>query len=166
MKIVGKQLESWAHSQADIINKDLFARSAFNRYYYAAFLVTREMLADIESRWKGVPHANIPEILERSLQKPLVKQLELNVRRNLMAENEKERLKHKFIQATSDLADLLKFAYEARVVADYEPETIIVCSGDVMWLKSFKLNSAERWFDRANSYCKVIRRVWRDAGFA
>jgi hypothetical protein len=46
---------------------DAFGRSAFNRYYYAAFLSTRELLATIERSWKGVPHSNIPDLLENDL---------------------------------------------------------------------------------------------------
>ena len=44
MKIVGEKLERWALEQKAVDEKDLFGRSAFNRYYYAVFLLTREML--------------------------------------------------------------------------------------------------------------------------
>ena len=52
---------------------DAFGRSAFNRYYYAAFLSTRELLSMIERSWSGVPHSNIPALLENDLRATLNK---------------------------------------------------------------------------------------------
>ena len=58
MKIVGEQLESWALDRKVETERDLFGRSAFNRYYYAVFLLTREMLGEFKASWKKTMHAN------------------------------------------------------------------------------------------------------------
>lgn len=44
MKVVGEQLHDWALQKKAQPERDVFGRSAFNRFYYAAFLITREML--------------------------------------------------------------------------------------------------------------------------
>lgn len=59
MQYVGSELERLALSDADPNNADLLGRSAFNRYYYAAFLITRETLGYMQPNWKGTQHANI-----------------------------------------------------------------------------------------------------------
>lgn len=63
MKVVGDKLENFALGEKNILSKDLFGRSAFNRYYYAAFLVTREMLGELQNSWKATPHRQIPILL-------------------------------------------------------------------------------------------------------
>ena len=53
--------------------------TAFNRYYYAAFLTTRDLLIQIDKGWSRTSHANIPELLEADLLKRVrasVKKLE------------------------------------------------------------------------------------------
>ena len=52
MQYVGSELERLALSDADPNNADLLGRSAFNRYYYAAFLITRETLGYMQPNWK------------------------------------------------------------------------------------------------------------------
>lgn len=164
MKVVGKQLEKWAHTQSDFHKKNLFGRSAFNRYYYAAFLITREMLSNYKSEWKRTPHAEIPRLLETSFSKPVISQLNNYKRKGLMTDGEVSRLRTKLKTATSELASLLREAYDARVIADYEPETTITTKGNIISLKLYKLDSASSWADRANSYCKTIYSVRRDVG--
>ena len=164
MKVVGEQLEGWAHTQSDFYEKDLFGRSAFNRYYYAAFLIAREMLSKYKSEWKCTPHAEIPNLLETSFSNQIINKLKQNKKKGLMTDSEVSRLRKKLRTATSELASLLKEAYDARVIADYEPETTITTKGNTISLKHYKLNSASGWADRANNYCKIIYSVRRDAG--
>ncbi|MDP1548660.1 MAG: hypothetical protein Q8L97_00665 [Nitrosomonas sp.] len=164
MKIVGDQLEKWAHIQSESHKKDLFGRSAFNRYYYAAFLITREMLGNYKSEWKRTPHAEIPKLLKSSFSKPVINQMNINQKKGLMTTSEASRLRKKLKTATSELANLLKEAYDARVIADYDPETTITIEGNNISLKFYKLNSASSWADRASGYCKTIYSVRRDVG--
>lgn len=164
MKVVGKQLEEWAHTQPDSHKKDLFSRSAFNRYYYAAFLITREMLSKYKSEWKCTRHAEIPNLLETSFSRSVINQLEKKKKQGLMTDGEVSRLRTTLKTATSELAILLREAYDVRVIADYEPETVITTVGNTISLKRYKLSSASSWENRADGYCKTIYRVWRDVG--
>lgn len=166
MKVVGDQLENWAHAQSDFRSSDLFGRSAFNRYYYAAFLVTREMLGDLDSNWKHTQHKNIPELLEVALKKPVLNKLSANVRKDIITEGDKKRLQQELQIATTDLANLLREAYDVRIVADYEPEESVIIKNKVITLKGCKLNSASGWVGRAKNCCKTIRRVWQETGLA
>ena len=164
MKLVGEKLEDVALSESDGMRKDLFGRSAFNRYYYAAFLITREMLGDIEPKWKKTPHKAIPELLKNAVRKPVVNRLKLNAKKDIITSGELSVLQTKLTKATTELANLLLQAYDVRLVADYEPETHITETKRIITLRSCTLTSANTWADRASAYCKDIRKVWRDSG--
>lgn len=164
MKLVGQKLESFAASESDEFIKDLFGRSAFNRYYYAAFLITREMLGDINPKWKKTPHKEIPELLQSAVRKPVINRLKQDARRNLITNGQLRTLQSKLTNATVELANLLVQAYDVRLVADYEPENHISIERKIIVLSSCKLTSATNWADRASAYCKDIRKVWKDSG--
>lgn len=164
MKLVGDQLSTWALSQKDDAAQDVFGRSAFNRYYYAAFLVTRAMLSEFDTKWKKQNHSSIPSLLTTTLKKRVKASLDKNVKAGLMSEGERGKLLASLSSSTSELSNLLLGAYSLRCVADYEPEELIAVDGRIIKLQSEKLTSAKSWPDKANSYCKVIRRVWQEAG--
>ncbi len=164
MQIVAHQLECWANENDEEIEKDLFGRSAFNRYYYASFLITREMLGAFRTTWKRTAHAGIPELLEAGLKKTVVNQIKRNCAKNIMTAREGSVLRDKLRVASAELANLLRIAYDARKIADYEPEIKIITANKVIKLDTHKLSSAAGWPNRASSNCKTIRSVWRDAG--
>jgi hypothetical protein len=69
MRVVADRLADWAASEADADNADLFGRSAFNRYYYAAYLITREMLRKLDPKWAASGHRQIPDLLQKTVTK-------------------------------------------------------------------------------------------------
>ena len=166
MKIVGQELERWALTQKNEGDKDLFARSAFNRYYYALFLVTRQMIGDFEAGWRGTVHAQIPNLLRTAVKKKVERSLKKAVRNDLMSLGESSRIRDEHNTSISTLATLLEEAYQVRIVADYEPEIVVEQTGSVISLDSHKLTSAKAWPDRASACCKSIRKVWKEAGLA
>lgn len=166
MKIVGEKLEEIAVLERDKDLQNLFGRSAFNRYYYAAFLITREMLGELNNAWKKTAHSEIPNLLETSVRKQPINNLKLSAKKELITSGEFSRLNTSLTNATAELANLLRQAYDVRVIADYEPDQIIVVKGKVISLHSIKLTSANTWMNRANSFCKDIRKVWKEAGLA
>lgn len=159
MKIVGDQLAAWALAQTEDDNKDLFGRSAFNRYYYAAFLSTRQMLGEFEPKWQTTAHRNIPDLLKGELKRELKSAIDLSRPEGIKVIN-----KHN--SSVNALASLLEQAYKVRISADYEPELRIQQTNKVISLGNHKLTSAERWPGRAASYCKAIRDAWKVAGLA
>lgn len=166
MKLVGERLGNYAASESDDSKKDLFGRSAFNRYYYAAFLITREMLGEINRKWKTTPHKDIPGLLQGAVCKPVIHRLKLDAKKDLITNGELSSLQSKLNNATNELANLLVEAYDVRLVADYEPENHIAVKNKIIVLSSCKLTSANNWADRASAYCKDIRKVWKDSGLA
>jgi len=164
MKLVGEKLESYAEAESDLVKRDLYGRSAFNRYYYAAFLITRKMLGEIEPKWKKTPHKDIPQLLKGAVRKPVVQRLKQDAKKDLITNGQMRALQSKLNIATNELANLLVQAYDVRLVADYEPENYIAVKDNVIVLSSCKLTSANSWADRANAYCKDIRKVWMDSG--
>lgn len=164
MKLVGEKLERYADSESDILKKDLFGRSAFNRYYYAAFLITREMLGELQPKWKKTPHREIPGLLQGAVRKPVINRLKQDAKKDLITNGELHVLQSLLTNATNNLANLLVQAYDVRVVADYEPENHITANGKNIVLRACKLTTANNWADRANAYCKAIRKVWKDSG--
>lgn len=166
MKVVGEKLESVALLERDVFKKDLFGRSAFNRYYYAAFLVTRKMLGELNPSWKHTAHREIPNLLLTGVRKPVVRKLKQNAKKDLMTLGESSALQTKLTKATMELSNLLLQAYDVRSVADYEPEQQIAIDNKVITLCSCKLTSANTWADKANAFCKDIRKVWKESGVA
>lgn len=164
MKLVGDRLSVWALSQKDDSIQNMFGRSAFNRYYYSAFLVTRAMLAEFDSKWKKQNHSSMPELLTVHLKKRVKRSLDNNVKAGVMTESERGKLLTTLVSSTAELSNLLLNAYSVRCVADYEPEELITIDGRVIKLQSEKITSAKRWPDKANGYCKSIQRVWKEAG--
>jgi len=166
MKIVGDKLGSIASLERDHFKKDLFGRSAFNRYYYAAFLVTREMLGELNPSWKRTAHREIPNLLLTGVRKPVVRKLKESVKKDLMTLGESSALQTKLTKATTELSNLLLQAYDVRSVADYEPEQQITLNNNIIALSSCKLTLANTWADKASAYCKGIRKVWKESGVA
>ncbi|MBC3382033.1 hypothetical protein H8I69_23235 [Serratia fonticola] len=166
MKIVGEALESLAIKESSAENANLYGRSAFNRYYYASFLVTRETLAKLDPKWKMTPHAEIPTRLRETICISVKRELEKQVRAGLKTKSEKGNLLTNLQSSSAELAELLEHAYDARVVADYRPEELIKIDEKIVSLRSYKLTTARAWPDRANAYCKIILRVWKEVGLA
>ena len=166
MKIVGDQLATWALAQTEDDKKDLFGRSAFNRYYYAAFLSTRQMLGKFEKKWERTAHRNIPDLLKGKLKKELKSAIDKLVIDGILTTGEGTQVKEQHDKPIRALADLLKQAYEVRISADYEPQVRIQQTNKVISLRDHTLTSAEKWPGRADSYCKAIRRAWKEAGLA
>lgn len=164
MKIVGEKLENLAQSERDDLAKDLFCRSAFNRYYYAAFLITRKMLGELNLSWKTTPHKEIPNLLTTGVKKPVLNRLKMYAKKDFITEGEKSTLITKLTNATTHLSNLLDEAYDIRVIADYEPEILVEGENSKLALKNHKLTTANGWENRASAYCKDIRSVWRDSG--
>ncbi|URQ90958.1 hypothetical protein [Pseudoalteromonas sp. SCSIO 43101] len=166
MQYVGSELERLALSDADPNNADLLGRSAFNRYYYAAFLITRETLGYMQPNWKGTQHANIPELLTTSLKKPAKHALTKQRRNGLITPGKESRLLTELRTTASELAQLLTQAYDARILADYEPEIKTIKDKNVICLQSHKLTTARQWPEQADRHCARLKRIWKEIGLA
>lgn len=144
--------------RASAAELDLFGRSAYNRYYYAMFLLVREMLTRMNPVWSDNAHAAIPELLVGTV---IAKLKQASKRARRIGDNESVDLCSQGVAAAISLADLMKVGYASRVVADYNPEIpIVLSSGDRFTLNTVSINDAHDWPDRARRFTRIILRVW------
>ena len=137
---------------------DLFGRSAFNRYYYATYLQVRALLGNLDNTWLKAKHKNIPEILTGQV----VKKINNNrVRLQKIGDSDAVGICNRAKTSALELANMMKDAYAARVMADYEPDIPIVRDGrDRFRLNMIPVSTAHEWPNRAKEHCGRIRRAW------
>ena len=120
----------------------------------------------MQSHWKGTAQAEIPNLLEKALRKPVLTQLRNQMRQGLIDEGDKSRILTNINAAGYELAQLLRNAYHARILADYEPEIPLMKQDDMIMLDSYKLTTAREWPNRAEILCKRLLKSWKEAGLA
>lgn len=162
MEIVALHLQEEANSRDQAVDKDAFGRSSFNRYYYAAFIEARNMMASLHTEWARMPHKQIPTVLresvERDLKKAKDRALRVDDRATLQA-------CVTAISAAKGLADLLERSFATRVVADYRLETMVVFNKkDDFTLNSVPISVARHWPSKARGFSTSIANGWRQAG--
>lgn len=157
---VGHHLQNFAHNFAGE-ERDAYARSAFNRYYYSIFLKTRDLFISLDPTWSRKPHADYPVTLRASVRKQLKKgwtRAQKSGDIKLMRDIETA------LKAIEALSSLLEKAYAIRVVADYEPEQVVEFNGENRFsLKEVEITSAHGWRARCNTFCTEIRNAWVQA---
>ena len=135
----------------------LFGRSAFNRFYYSAYLLTKQHLLPV---FPGLPgkHADLPNYLRGSVAK------ELNRRKN-QARRVEDQTTLMLVQgarkAAIELADLLTVGYSARVVADYEPEVDVNFYDHGFALNEVRVTEAESWPHKAKQFALLVGNAMR-----
>lgn len=140
-------------------DRDIYARSAFNRYYYDLFLLVRGMLASFDSeKWSSLPHVAYPEVL-RKIAKDFQKE-------QRQAQRNGDMPLHTILQlavsASKALASLMEKAYGVRVVADYTPEeSINFVSAGRFSLKNIDITEAHNWRTDVETWIKNIEQAWR-----
>lgn len=138
---------------------DLFARSAFNRYYYATFLLTKEMLVGMNPDWKDVKHAGIPQVLDGAVVDKLRKAGKDATR---VEDGQANTLCNQGINAAKGIAELMREGYASRVIADYHPSTRVVLSANNRFmLNNVSINDAHGWPDRTKKLIPTVVRAWR-----
>lgn len=164
MQVVGDKLQEWAKSEKEDCAADLFGRSAFNRYYYSAYLVTRAMLFELDPHWARMSHKAIPDFLQNGFPNRVRKEIQRALKSNMINAGRASRYRTTLNSSTSNLANLLLRAYDIRVVADYEPDKAIIINGTIMILESETASSASHWHNKASLYTKEILRIWKELG--
>ena len=148
--------------QAD--EADAFGRTAFNRYYYAAFLSTRDLLIQIDRSWANLPHGNIPGILETDLIRRLRKALKPLQDKGLVAEGKAKSLVNQAGSAGGEMASILRMAYKVRVTADYMPEEKVIFDPATFRLATHTEAEAKQWLLRIDRNKGILLSVAKEAG--
>lgn len=155
---VATSLHSQALAMVDPEQRDVFARSAFNRLYYSTFLVVRSVLKDLNPEWGYIAHKTVPEVLRGQIVSTLAKGISASRKANdVQTLSQCSSAK----KAAEELASLLQFAYATRVTADYRPE--IKISNPIA--NDYKLNevsvsSARNWPIKASGLARSIKNAW------
>lgn len=156
---VGHHLQKEAMKPASQ-ERDAFARSAFNRYYYSAFLNIREMLGDLDSSWSSMTHKSYPEVLQGQVKR------RFNQARSRAVRNDDTVLVDRIDaakRAIDELTKTMRTAYGIRVVADYEPlEEVEFDPKHRFSLRSVGITDAHQWESNTRILCQNVRNTWNE----
>lgn len=159
MEQVASHLNQETLKRVGAPERDLFGRSAFNRYYYAAFLETRANLRLMSDDWASLPHKDIPAVLTGQVRDRL---------RHGMKQASKAgdlptvRQCSDAMDAAEELAKTLIEAYATRVVADYNAEILINFKGTQEYsLNEVSVEKAKAWPHRARTLARMVSSAWQ-----
>ena len=157
MESVARHLKDHALTLGPTDEAALFGRSAFNRYYYSAFLLTKLYLLPV---LPALPekHAGIPEFLQGSVARELNRR-KAQARR--VDDHASIQLAHNARLAAVELAALLKTGYSARVVADYHLETPLDFYDRGFKLNEVRVSEAETWPHKSRQLAVMIAGAMR-----
>jgi len=160
MEVVASHLQEEAVRRSPGPDADQFARSAFNRYYYATFLEVKAKLATLRPEWANeMQHAAMPEILRGKVKAALTAGRNKATR----ADDRKiAQLCQDACRAAAEVAKLLDEGRVTRVTADYHPDIPV----DFIHSPDFELNKvgvkvARHWPQRARVQMSLIGNAWR-----
>ena len=138
--------------------RDAYARSAYNRYYYGAFLNVRRFLSEIDTSWSGLPHKSYPEILRGKVTRKFKDQRR---RAYKVGDGKLVGRIDGVLRGLYEMADILEVAYGIRVVADYyDNERVEFSANDRFKLRSVSINDAHGWAEKTGILCQSAMNVW------
>ncbi|TDM06122.1 MAG: hypothetical protein C4K60_15855 [Ideonella sp. MAG2] len=159
MEDVAQHLQQEAIKRTDPGQRDEFARSAFNRFYYATFIPLSRSLADMKDQWTELPHKDVPELLRGSL----IRELKLGKKRaEKLGDNDTAGLCARAISNCHEVAAIMETGYAVRVAADYKSEVRIdFSSGADFKLSNVPVSIAKQWPKRVEAYVGSISAAMR-----
>lgn len=158
MQEVAHHLQKTAHSMVGV-ERDAFARSAYNRYYYACYLEIRVAFREMSAEWGRSAHSNFPAILRSSIPKCLKSGKR---EANRVGDAELERRISQALRGCAELASIIEKANGARIIADYSPEIGVGFNGSSRFsLNGVEITEAHEWYDRVKLLVSQILSAWR-----
>lgn len=160
MRRVADHLRLQVFKVADLTERDLYGRSAFNRYYYATFLIVRAGLRRMGrvSVNGEIAHASIPEMLSGTIYNALKKSCKDAQK---IGDSETIAVFSLGAEAAKALALLMITARGSRTAADYHPEKPIVISGHGFSLLTISAETAQGWPHKAELLINRVEAGWR-----
>lgn len=159
MEDVAQHLQREAVTRADPAQRDVFARSAFNRFYYATFIPLSRSLAAMKVQWAELPHKDVPAVLRGAVIREL-KQGRQRAQR--LGDKETEAMCARAISYCHEVATILEAGYAVRVAADYKMEIRIdFSSGADFRLSNVPVSTARQWPARVLAYVDSISTAMR-----
>lgn len=152
MLAVANHLETYCWNAKDKRERDQFARSAFNRYYYAIYLTIRDALAQIDPSWDEPSHSQVPKLLRETV----VKRINSRKKKITMQGQQAHKLAGQGCTAAKALAQLVDECYSLRKVADYHPNQLVTFGDSIITLAGVKASSARQWCTDAKTRSTVL----------
>jgi hypothetical protein len=162
---VGEHLAQKAVTEAGSL-ADAFGRSAFNRYYYAAYLTTRDLLGMVDEKWARQPHAAIPQLLQTTFISRIREQAKAHARAGAISGGDQDRLTRSASIAAASMAATLRTAYALRVTSDYEPQTAVRFAGGTFTLVDRSEGEARGWLTEIARSRATLIQILKDLGLA
>lgn len=158
MRLVAEHLEKEALKRRKRPDElDSFARSAFNRYYYATFLQARLLIRQFKPAWRGT-HGGLPADLVS------VAKRDIGLIKNKAQRSRDWEVVDKCEICTHHLhglSELLQSAYAIRVTADYEPDILATIEkGGAITMGQKKITEAKNWPVQAANFSGKIEGFW------
>lgn len=160
MLVVAEHLRDTSSQIKDTTERDLFARSAFNRYYYATFLTIRTTLSEIDPKWDEPRHKEVPVLLRETV----VKKFQRRAKGRLLSPSEAAKEMYKGCTAAKALAKMIEIGNETRKTADYEPKVLVLFENSTFSLNGVKSSTARKWCIDAKTRCRVLYDAARKLG--
>lgn len=164
MHQVAEFLSCEAKGQKKPVDADAFARSAFNRYYYATFLSVRKFVAELDADWGRGSHSGLPDLLEGAVLKNIRNQAKKLAKQKAIAAPRVYAIMKQASQASSEIASILRIAYNVRVVADYKPEQLVLFNHADFALADHTRAEARNWKTRVDQAIGVLLGISKELG--
>ena len=155
---VAHHLQLEANRRRANADGDLFARTAYNRYYYAVFLCARNLLTTLNTDWSNMAHASYPGVLKGAVKDDIDRGKQ---KAKKIKDYDLTNLCSRATNALFELAEIMSKGNATRIVADYHPEIQIdFLSSARFQLNNIDITEAHQWPDKARLLISIIQEAW------
>jgi hypothetical protein len=160
LHVVGTTLSAEAKkSSGDIA--DAYGRSAFNRYYYAAYLAVRDLLIQFNPDW-DVSHADAPSLVKITLPDLVRREAKRLQKSKALSHADEQRICSGVASAGASIAEILDVAYKVRVISDYRPEKQVSFDKATFHLDDHSEGEARSWLGTVEMHKARILRLGKE----
>lgn len=153
------QVEAVKLAPKSAASADAFARSAYNRYYYATFLCVRDTLVQIDNRYRNsLNHKDVPALLRNTIQKRIKT---IQKKADKLGDSSLVKECRQAGSQNLSFALVLEKAYATRVVADYNPDTAVDFRSVRFTLSGVEVTDAHDWLEKANLWSSIVQNIIR-----
>lgn len=161
---VGASLCDSAKSiQSDHDLADAFGRSAFNRYYYAAYLSVRDLLLLLNSDWLA-KHADAPGLVEKNVVDLIRAEARRQEKLGLISSAGCKSICSQAAKSAAEIANTLRTGYKVRVISDYSPSQLVSFERNTFVLDAHTEGQARAWLKQVELHKGQLLHISKDLG--
>lgn len=140
-----------------------YGRSAFNRYYYACYLTSRDLVKKILPG-TAFQHGEAPLLIEQNVVKLIRKNAQQHKRNELINAGEYSGIITTTTQSAAEIARILKVGYMVRGIADYEPDALVVFENDTFSIENHTESEAKSWLGSVELHKGKLLKISKELG--